>query len=88
MFIDLIGCFDLVGMVEDWVGDLCEMFYKCYKVLLDELIVLLVYFMIIDELNDNGSVVEKLGILFVENYGLNIKDEVEFRYLVIDNLLL
>lgn len=42
--------------------------------------------MMIDELNDNGSVAEKLGTLFAKNHGLNIKDEAEFRHLVTDNL--
>ena len=42
--------------------------------------------MIIDELNDDGSVSEKLGILFAKNHGLNIEDEKEFRKLVTENL--
>lgn len=86
LFIDSIGRPDLAGMAEDWVGDLRETLYKRYKALSDELIVLPAHFMIIDELNDNGSVAEKLGTLFAENDGLNIKDEAEFRHLVTDNL--
>jgi len=86
LFIDSIGRPDLAGMAEDWVGDLRETLYKRYKALSDELIVLPAHFMIIDELNDNGSVAEKLGTLFAENHGLNIKDEAEFRHLVTDNL--
>ncbi|MCU7737986.1 MBL fold metallo-hydrolase [Priestia megaterium] len=86
LFIDSIGRPDLAGMAEDWVGDLCETLYTRYKALSDELIVLPAHFMIIDELNDNGSVAEKLGTLFAENHGLNIKDEAEFRHLVTDNL--
>ncbi|MFF2592034.1 MBL fold metallo-hydrolase [Priestia megaterium] len=86
LFIDSIGRPDLAGMAEDWVGDLRETLYRRYKALSDELIVLPAHFMIIDELNDNGSVAEKLGTLFAENHGLNIEDEAEFRHLVTDNL--
>ncbi|MGE7713194.1 MBL fold metallo-hydrolase [Priestia megaterium] len=86
LFINSIGRPDLAGMAEDWVGDLRETLYKRYKALSDELIVLPAHFMIIDELNDNSSVAEKLGTLFAKNHGLNIKDEVEFRHLVTDNL--
>lgn len=86
LFIDSIGRPDLAGMAEDWVGDLRETLYTRYKALSDELIVLPAHFMIIDELNDNGSVAEKLGTLFAKNHGLNIKDEAEFRHLVTDNL--
>ncbi|PGX77201.1 MBL fold metallo-hydrolase [Priestia megaterium] len=86
LFIDSIGRPDLAGMAEDWVGDLRETLYTRYKALSDELIVLPAHFMIIDELNDNGSVAEKLGTLFAENHGLNIEDEAEFRHLVTDNL--
>ncbi|SFG82732.1 Glyoxylase, beta-lactamase superfamily II [Priestia megaterium] len=86
LFINSIGRPDLAGMAEDWVGDLRETLYTRYKALSDELIVLPAHFMIIDEVNDNGSVAEKLGTLFAKNHGLNIKDEVEFRHLVTDNL--
>ncbi|WP_129728956.1 MBL fold metallo-hydrolase [Ectobacillus funiculus] len=86
LFIDSIGRPDLAGMAEDWVGDLRETLYKRYKDLSEELIVLPAHFMIIDELNDDGSVSEKLGILFAQNHGLNIEDENEFRKLVTENL--
>ncbi|GAA3332661.1 hypothetical protein GCM10020331_093690 [Ectobacillus funiculus] len=59
LFIDSIGRPDLAGMAEDWVGDLRETLYKRYKDLSEELIVLPAHFMIIDELNDDGSVSEK-----------------------------
>jgi hypothetical protein len=42
--------------------------------------------MIIDELNEDGSVAKKLGALFADNHGLNIADETEFRELVTGNL--
>ncbi|MFP3126453.1 MBL fold metallo-hydrolase [Ectobacillus funiculus] len=86
LFIDSIGRPDLAGMAEDWVGDLRETLYKRYKDLSEKLIVLPAHFMIIDELNDDGSVSEKLGILFAQNHGLNIEDENEFRKLVTENL--
>ena len=42
--------------------------------------------MIIDELNEDGTVAKRLGDLFKENHGLNIEDEDEFRHIVTDNL--
>lgn len=86
LFIDSIGRPDLAGLAEDWVGDLRETLYTRYKELSDELIVLPSHFMIIDELNEDGSVAKKLGKLFTENHGLNIADETEFRELVTGNL--
>lgn len=86
LFIDSIGRPDLAGLAEDWVGDLRETLYKRYRELSDELIVLPSHFMIIDELNEDGSVAKKLGALFTENHGLNIADETEFRELVTGNL--
>ena len=86
LFIDSIGRPDLAGLAEDWVGDLRETLYKRYRELSDELIVLPSHFMIIDELNEDGSVAKKLGALFAENHGLNIADETEFRELVTGNL--
>ncbi|MDT8862179.1 MBL fold metallo-hydrolase [Alkalihalobacillus sp. MEB130] len=86
LFIDSIGRPDLAGLAEDWVGDLRESLYKRYRELSEELVVLPAHFMIIDELNVDGSVAEKLGTLFAENHGLNIEDENEFRSLVTENL--
>jgi glyoxylase-like metal-dependent hydrolase (beta-lactamase superfamily II) len=86
LFIDSIGRPDLAGLAEDWVGDLRESLYVRYRELSEELIVLPAHFMIIDELNEDGSVSEKLGTLLVRNHGLNIKNEEEFRKLVTENL--
>ena len=86
LFIDSIGRPDLAGMAEDWVADLRESLYSRYRELSEDLIVLPAHFMIIDELNEDGSVAEKLGTLFAENHGLNIEDESEFRKLVTENL--
>lgn len=86
LFIDSIGRPDLAGLAEDWVGDLRESLYKRYRELSEELIVLPAHFMIVEELNEDGSVGKKLGALYVENHGLNIEDENEFRKLVTENL--
>ncbi len=86
LFIDSIGRPDLAGMAEDWVGDLRESLYKRYRNLPGKLLVLPAHFMIIDELNEDGTVGKELGVLFAENHGLNIEDEKEFRKLVTENL--
>jgi glyoxylase-like metal-dependent hydrolase (beta-lactamase superfamily II) len=86
LFVDSIGRPDFAGKAENWVGDLRESLYKRYKDLSMELTVLPAHFMIIDELNEDGSVGEKLGTLFAKNHGLNIESEEEFRMLVSENL--
>ncbi|WP_203556807.1 MBL fold metallo-hydrolase [Bacillus sp. B15-48] len=86
LFIDSIGRPDLAGLAQDWVGDLRETLYQRYRELSEDLIVLPAHFMIIEELNEDGSVSEKLGNLFAHNHGLNIEDENEFRKLVTENL--
>ncbi|WP_407081135.1 MBL fold metallo-hydrolase [Evansella halocellulosilytica] len=86
LFIDSIGRPDLAGKAEDWVADLRESLYTRYRELSEELVVLPAHFMIIDELNKDGSVSGKLGTLFEQNHGLNIEDENEFRKLVTENL--
>lgn len=86
LFIDSIGRPDLAGLAEDWVGDLRETLYKRYRNLAEDLIVLPAHFMIIEELNEDGSVAKRLGELLNENHGLNIEDEEEFRRTVTENL--
>ncbi|WP_449538935.1 MBL fold metallo-hydrolase [Ferdinandcohnia sp. Marseille-Q9671] len=86
LFIDSIGRPDLAGLAQDWVGDLRETLYNRYRDLSNELIVLPAHFMIIDELNEDGSVSEKLGTLFAKNHGLTIEDEAEFRKMVTESL--
>ncbi|MBQ4816304.1 MBL fold metallo-hydrolase [Bacillus pumilus] len=86
LFVDSIGRPDLAGMAEDWVGDLRETLYDRYGALSKELIVLPAHFMIMDEVNEDGSVWKELGVLFEENHGLNIEDEVVFREMVTKNL--
>ncbi|MEH7272958.1 MBL fold metallo-hydrolase [Neobacillus vireti] len=86
LFIDSIGRPDLAGLAQDWVGDLRDSLYIRYRELSEDLTVLPAHFMIIDELNEDGSVSEKLGNLFAKNHGLNINDENEFRKMVTENL--
>ncbi|MHC0039316.1 MBL fold metallo-hydrolase [Pseudoneobacillus sp. C159] len=86
LFIDSIGRPDLAGLAQDWVGDLRESLYKRYRELSENLIVLPAHFMIMEELNEDGSVSERLGTLFARNHGLNIEDENEFRKLVTEDL--
>lgn len=86
LFIDSIGRPDLAGLADDWVGDLRESLYGRYRELSDGLIVLPAHFMIMDELNDDGSVSRELGVLYEQNHGLNIEDEKAFRQLVTGDL--
>lgn len=86
LFIDSIGRPDLAGLAEDWVGDLRETLYSRYRTLAEDLIVLPSHFMIIEELNEDGTVAKRLGDLFAENHGLNVEDEDVFRSMVTDNL--
>ncbi|WLR53232.1 MBL fold metallo-hydrolase [Bacillus tianshenii] len=86
LFISSIGRPDLAGKAEDWVRDLRDTLYKRYKDLSDELYVLPAHFGKISELNDDGTVAEKLGTLYAENEGLKVDDEGEFRRMVTENL--
>ncbi|WP_175989382.1 MBL fold metallo-hydrolase [Bacillus sp. Marseille-Q1617] len=86
LFIDSIGRPDLAGKAGDWANDLRHSLYERYKALDDELIVLPAHFMTIKEMNEDGSVAEKLGVLYKENHGLNIEDESEFRKAVSEDL--
>lgn len=86
LFIDSIGRPDLAGKADDWVGDLRETLYERFRNLSDDLIVLPGHFMIVEELNDDGSVAEKLNVLFEQNHGLNIDSDLEFRKIVTENL--
>ncbi|WP_077213091.1 MBL fold metallo-hydrolase [Bacillus dakarensis] len=86
LFIDSIGRPDLAGKAGDWVNDLRETLYKRYKQLADDLLVLPAHFMTSIEMNNDGSVSEKLGTLYKQNHGLNIENEEEFRRTVTENL--
>ncbi|QCR32464.1 MBL fold metallo-hydrolase [Lysinibacillus sp. SGAir0095] len=86
LFIDSIGRPDLAGLAEDWVGDLRDTLYRRYHDLAGDLIVLPAHFMILNELNEDGTVAKRLGDLFAENHGLKIENEKEFRHTVTNNL--
>ncbi|MGP4059424.1 MBL fold metallo-hydrolase [Halobacillus sp. H74] len=86
LFIDSIGRPDLAGKADDWVMDLRETLYTRYKKLSDDLIVLPAHFMIMDELNEDGTVAAKLASVYAKNHGLNIEDQDEFRKMVTENL--
>lgn len=86
LFIDSIGRPDLAGLAKEWVDDLRETLYVTYKSFSEDLIVLPAHFMIVEELNDDGSVSEELGVLFEKNHGLNITDEAEFTSVVTEGL--
>lgn len=86
LFIDSIGRPDLAGLAEDWVGDLRESLYTRYQKFTDDFTVFPAHFMIMDELNEDGSVYKKLSDLVKENHGLNIEDEQAFRDMVTQNL--
>lgn len=86
LFIDSIGRPDLAGLAEEWVDDLRETLYDRYRKLSEDLIVLPAHFMILEELNEDGTVARRLGDLLKENHGLNIADEAEFRRTVTENL--
>ncbi|MFK9119537.1 rhodanese-like domain-containing protein [Peribacillus frigoritolerans] len=86
LFIDSIGRPDLAGKAAEWVTDLRQTLYKRYRELADELIVLPAHFMGIDEMNNDGIISERLGVLYQENHGLNIQSDEEFSKAVTENL--
>jgi glyoxylase-like metal-dependent hydrolase (beta-lactamase superfamily II) len=86
LFVDSIGRPDLAGLAEDWVGDLRETLYRRYKTISDHVLVLPAHFMIIEELNLDGSVSETLERLYANNHGLKIEDVNHFNELVTKNL--
>lgn len=86
LFVDSIGRPDLAGLAADWVADLRETLYRRYRELAADLVVLPAHFMIVEELNEDGSVAKRLGELFAENHGLNIDSEEQFRKAVTENL--
>ncbi|MBM7837013.1 glyoxylase-like metal-dependent hydrolase (beta-lactamase superfamily II) [Alkalihalobacillus xiaoxiensis] len=86
LFIDSIGRPDLAGKAEDWVADLRHSLYQIYKDISADLLVLPAHFMLVDELNEDGSVAKKLGVLLKKNHGLNVDDEQTFRSMVTDHL--
>lgn len=78
LFIESIGRPDLAGSAEDWAEDLYETLYERYKKLAEEMIVLPGHYSEISEMNEDGSVAEKLAHLFKENEGLQITNKSSF----------
>jgi glyoxylase-like metal-dependent hydrolase (beta-lactamase superfamily II) len=86
LFVESIGRPDLAGKADDWVEDLRETLYKRYKNLSSDLNVLPSHFGEMSELNDDGSVSDKLNSLYEKNKKLNVESPEEFRHMVTDNL--
>lgn len=86
LFVDSIGRPDLAGKAGNWAHDLRETLYERYRNMSDNLIVLPAHFGKISELNQDGSVYEKLGTLFETNDGLQITDKEKFIQTVSENL--
>ncbi|KSU59868.1 hypothetical protein AS034_17710 [[Bacillus] enclensis] len=86
LFVESIGRPDLAGKAEDWVEDLRETLYDRYKNLAGDLTVLPSHFGEMSELNEDGSVSDKLNALYEKNKKLNVDDAGEFRHMVTDNL--
>lgn len=86
LFINSIGRPDLAGVAKEWAVDLRESLYKKYRELSYDLLVLPAHYMIVDELNEDGTVGKKLEELFEKNDVLNIEDEEEFINLVTNNI--
>ncbi|XEC97568.1 MBL fold metallo-hydrolase [Paenibacillus tarimensis] len=86
LFVESIGRPDLAGKAEDWVSDLRNTLYCRYKELSDDLIVLPAHFGKMSELSEGGKVFGRLGDLYINNPGLNIQDEEQFRITVTEKL--
>ena len=86
LFMESIGRPDLVGKAEDWVGDLRTTLYHRYKELSNDLIVLPAHFAKLSELGERGQVSGRLADLYVNNPGLNIPNEADFRDKVTNHL--
>ncbi|OAB36733.1 hypothetical protein PMSD_10445 [Paenibacillus macquariensis subsp. defensor] len=86
LFMESIGRPDLAGKAEDWVGDLRTTLYHRYKELSVDLIVLPAHFANISELGECGQVSGRLADLYVNNPGLNIPNEADFRDKVTNHL--
>lgn len=86
LFVDSIGRPDLAGQELDWADDLRRSLYGKYRELKGDMTVLPAHFMILEELNEDGSVSAELASLFLKNHGLNISGADEFRTLVTSNL--
>ncbi|MFC4618599.1 MBL fold metallo-hydrolase [Camelliibacillus cellulosilyticus] len=86
LFIASIGRLDLAGQAMELASGLRETLYQRYQGLAKNLIVLPAHFAKADELNENGSVSAKLGDLYQQNAGLNVKDQTAFLKMVTEQL--
>ncbi|PKH08775.1 MULTISPECIES: MBL fold metallo-hydrolase [Planomicrobium] len=86
LFVESIGRPDLAGKAGDWADDLYETLYHRYKKLADDLLVLPAHYADVSELNEDGSVSEKLSVLYRNNEGLQINDEEKFIKRVTEGL--
>lgn len=86
LFVESIGRPDLAGKAEDWVSDLRNTLYETYVQLPKDLVVLPAHFGKPGEMDEKGSVQERLGNLYERNQGLQIDDAGIFRKLVTENL--
>ncbi|WP_422124294.1 MBL fold metallo-hydrolase [Planococcus sp. X10-3] len=86
LFVESIGRPDLAGKATDWAEDLYETLYSRYKKLADSLLVLPAHYAEVSEMNEDGSVSEKLAVLYDTNEGLQIRDEAKFIKRVTEGL--
>lgn len=86
LFVESIGRPDLAGKAQDWADDLYETLNKRYKELAGDLLVLPAHYAESGEINEDGSVSEKLSVLYEKNEGLQIKDEASFIKRVTEGL--
>lgn len=86
LFVASIGRPDLAGKAAEWVDDLRHTLYEQYRSLPDELRVLPGHFGDMSEVAADGSVQAALGTLYLQNQGLQIHNESDFRRTVTENL--
>src|SRR5699024_11742869 len=86
LFINSIGRPDLAGKADAWVDDLRQTLYARYTDLSKNIIVLPAHFGQMDEIDDTGTVLERLESIYQKNDRSEVSAEAEFRYLVMDNM--
>ncbi|MGI8317014.1 MBL fold metallo-hydrolase [Halobacillus mangrovi] len=86
LFIESVGRPDLAGKADDWVDDLHQTLYGRFEDLSKDLIVLPAHFGEMKEINENGTVQDKLENLYQKNERLQVEDEEKFKHMVADNL--
>src|SRR5699024_6057253 len=86
LFIDSIGRPYLAGRADTWVDDLRQTLYARYEDLSKDFIVLPAHFGKMKEINEDGTVQDRMEDIYRKNGRLQVEDEKEFRHLVTDNL--